>query len=135
MNIEQVIHDIKALVADATGYREHLPRMSENTMAGNNAPNAGVYRVAVLGAGKQKQVGLNRYADLAVVLSVPLSGADMNKTNEQAAIEAERIIDTLADYDGEEAQTAEAVEAELIREAGRQVSTFACRVNYKYTEE
>ena len=135
MNIEQVITDIKRLVADETGFSEHRPRLATNQTPAMNAPNAGIFRVAVLGAGKAKQAGLARYVDLAVVTSVPLSGADLNKSNEQAAIAAESMIDTLADYDGDEAQTQEEVECELIREAGRQVATYQIRVAYKLTEE
>lgn len=135
MNAAQVIIDIKRVVADETGFSEHRPRLAPNQAPTMNAPNAGIYRVVVVGAGKTKQVGLNRYLDLAVVTSAPLSGADLNKSNEQAAIAAESMVEALADYDGEEAQTQEDVECDLIREAGRQIATYEFRVAYKFTEE
>ena len=135
MNIEQLIADYKALIAAATGYTEHQPRITETQRPMQGSPNAGVYRLVVLGTGKMKQVSFNRWAELAVVTSAPMSGGDANKTNLETAIQAESLIDTLADYAGEEAQTTEEVEAEITREAGRSIITYAFRCNYKLTEE
>lgn len=135
MNISQIITDVKALVADATGYLEHSPRISERQRLLEDSPNKGVFRVVVMATGKTKAAGLNRYADLAIVTSAPMSGGDGNKTNTDTAIQAESLIDTLTGYDGEEAQTQEDIEAEITREAGRSIVTYAARVWYKLTEE
>lgn len=130
MNIKTLLHDIKNLVAAGTGYQEFSPRRQNDT-GRQDAPNSGVFRVVVMGAGKTKHAGLNRYADLVVVIMRPLSGGDANKSNEDAAEQTEALISTLADYDGTEAQTGLEIDAELIRESGRMVSTVQIRVNYK----
>lgn len=135
MNIEQLVLDIKALVAASTGYQEHSPRITERQQPLEGSPNSGVFRVVVMATGKTKQAGLNRYADLAVVTSAPMSGGDANRTNLDTAIQAESLIDILADYDAEDAQTQEEVEATITREAGRSVVTYTVRVGYKLTEE
>jgi len=136
VNVQTLLHEIKALVEDYTHFNEHDPRLADTATPTRDSPNTGVYRVVVLGLGKDRAVGgLNRYADLAVVVANPISGGSMNETNENAAIQAEELATVLADYDTDDAQTAEAVEATMIREHGRQVSTFALRVNYSYTEE
>lgn len=136
MNIKTLLHEIKALVADKTGFVEHSPRLADTATPTRDSPNAGVFRVVVLGTGKARATaGLNRYADLAVVVANPLSGGDANQTNEDAAVQAEELIEILDDYDTDDAQTDETIEAALIREHGRQVTTISCRVNYSYTEE
>lgn len=135
MNIKTLLGDIKRLVGDLTGYQEHSPRLADNATQAADAPNTGIFRVVVLGTGQQKVAGMDRYADLAIVVANPISGGDANQTNEDGAVQAEELLTVIAAYDGEEAQTQETLEAAMIREHGRQVTTIQARVNYKYTEE
>lgn len=135
MNITTVLTDIKRIVAAATNYAEHQPRISENMTPVQDAPNAGVYRVVVMGTGQIKVTGLDRYADLAIVIAEPLSGGDANKTNEDCAVKAESLIASLEAYDGSEAQTEQTIDATINRDAGRSIITISARILYKYSEE
>jgi hypothetical protein len=136
MNITTVVNDIKTLIAGATNYAEHQPRISENMTPVQDAPNTGVYRVVVMGTGQIKYyAGLTRYADLAIITANPLSGGDANKTNEDMAIQAERLLTVIADYTGSEAMTEESLESTLNRDAGRSIITISARILYKYSEE
>jgi hypothetical protein len=135
VNIETLINEVKALVADYTHFDEHAPRLADTATPTRDSPNAGIFRVVVMGTGKTGQAGLNRYADLAVVVANPQTGNDGNEVNKAAAVQAEELIDVLAAYDTDDAQTQEELEAALIREHGRSVTTISCRVNYSYTEE
>jgi hypothetical protein len=135
MNVTTLTNDIKRIVAGATNYVEHQPRISEYAQPVQDAPNTGVFRVVVMGLGKTKHAGLDRYADLAVAIAEPLSGGDANKTNEESAIRAERIVTALEAYDATEAHTDEIIDATLSRDAGRSIITIGARINYKFFEE
>lgn len=130
MNAATVLREIKNLVAGSTGYNEHTPRRS-NDAGRPEAPNSPVFRVVILGTGQTKHAGLRRYVELAIVLSAPLSGGDANKSNLDAAVEAEALITDLTDYDSAEAQTEQEIDSDIGRESGRVVTTISCRVNYK----
>jgi hypothetical protein len=137
MKITDVIADLKRIVQGATNYQEHSPRLSEYaTTPVQDAPNTGVFRVVVMGTGRQKALaGCDRYADIAIVVAEPLSGGDANKTNEEAAISAERLSGIIGDYDASEAYTDESVDATITRDAGRSIITMTARINYHYSEE
>lgn len=133
MNIQAVIDDLKCLVKTATCFVEHSPRQTQYMDAVQDAPNTGVFRVVVMGTGKTKQAGLNRYADVAIVIAEPLSGGDANKTNEEAAVKAEELTTVIADYAGIEAMTQEEIETTINRDAARSVITISARIIYKLT--
>lgn len=127
MNIETIVQDLKVLVGGATGYAEYALRREGPI----GAPNTGVYRVVVMGIGQTKVVGMGRYADFAIVVMNPASAGDVNQSNLDAAIQSEELTTVLHQYAGEDAQTAEEISSEIIRESGRIVITMTARVNYK----
>lgn len=132
MNAETLLNNIKQIVANETGYPEHNPRSSrENPI--EPLPNTGVFRVVFLGTGKvegRRKDSPLRYADFAIVLSIPLSGGDSNKSNLDAANDAEKLITALAEYDNADSTIPDDIGCEITREAGRVTTSFILRSTY-----
>ena len=130
MNISTLVDAIKVLVQESTGYNEFTPRASKETKQ-ESLPNTGIFRVVVLGEGKKKAQGCDRYTDLVVVIVLPLSGGDSNKSNMDSAIETESLISDLADFAEDDTCISEEINSQISRESGRVVSTISFNVAYK----